>query len=97
MLWRPTYVQGLAATLVDLHIITFSNSYDPNKDILERKSILVVKVLYFLNKPLFLALANRLLIGTQLVLKKLILNGDFLYFPVFSVHMCGCSTGKIIP
>ncbi len=33
--------------------MTLSNSYDSNKDILERKSILFLKVLNFRNKSLF--------------------------------------------
>ncbi len=45
--------EDLNWTLVDLHNITFSNSQDPNKDILEGISILFVEVLNFLNKPLF--------------------------------------------
>ncbi len=40
-------------TSVDLHNITFSNSQDPNKDILARKSILLVEVLNFLNSLFF--------------------------------------------
>ncbi len=65
--WEHLHVNW---TLVGLHNITFSDSKDPNKNILERKSILLVEVLNFLNKPLF-KLANRLCHMKLVTLKSL--------------------------